>query len=54
VQRALDKDHIDEVIRISEQYKEPSKSIVYSKTCPQMLTKSRNQDVPLRRARRTT
>jgi hypothetical protein len=24
VQRALDKDHIDEVIRISEQYKEPS------------------------------
>jgi hypothetical protein len=40
VQRALDKDHIDEVIRISEQYKEPSKSIDSTSTCTDMLTRA--------------
>jgi hypothetical protein len=33
VQRALDKEHIDEVIRISEQYKEPSKFTVFRLVC---------------------
>jgi hypothetical protein len=33
VQRALDKEHIDEVIRISEQYKEPSKSTIFLSVC---------------------
>jgi hypothetical protein len=48
VQRALDKEHIDEVIRISEQYKEPSMSTYHplSEIC--LANVIRNQNVPLR------
>ncbi|KAI4719432.1 hypothetical protein E4T48_04384 [Aureobasidium sp. EXF-10727] len=40
VQRALDKDHIDEVIRISEQYKEPSTPTVFTSPSSQLLTRA--------------